>query len=93
MLVCVNVFVMSCLYILRVPQRTCLELRVIDLFSLFILFSQCRSCDNTPENCFFQQILSYSRVYVRRIYQKIKGQAGPLRPLLGKQNVQAKDVY
>ena len=93
MLVCVNVFVMNCLYILREPQRTCLELCGIDLFSLFILFSQCRSCNNTPENCFFQQILYYSRVYVRTIYQKTKGQAEPLRPLLGKQNVRAKDVY
>ena len=26
----------------------------IDLFSLYILFSQYKSCDNTLENCFFQ---------------------------------------
>ena len=26
----------------------------IDLFSLYVLFSQYRSCDNTLENCFFQ---------------------------------------
>ena len=27
---------------------------LIDLFSLYLLFSQYRSCDNTLENCFFQ---------------------------------------
>ena len=43
----------------------------IDLFSLYILFSQKRSCDNTPKNCFFQ-ISSYSRAFVRIIYEKIK---------------------
>ena len=36
----------------------------IDLFSLYVLFSQNRSCDNTLENCFFQ-IPSYSRAYVQ----------------------------
>ena len=35
----------------------------IDLFSLYILFSQYKSCDNTLENCFFQ-ISFYSRVDV-----------------------------
>ena len=46
---------------------------------------------NTLENCFFQ-ILSYSRAYLRIIYEKTKGQV-PLEPLLGKQNTQAKGVY
>ena len=32
----------------------------VDLFSLHVLFSQCRSCDKTHENCFFQ-IFSYPR--------------------------------
>ena len=59
-----------------------------DLFSLYVLFSQYRSCDNTLENCVFQ-ILSCSRAYVRK---KTKCQV-PLRPLLGKQNIQAKEVY
>ena len=63
----------------------------IDLFSLYILFSQYRSCDNTPENCFFQ-ISSYSRAFVRIIYEKTKGQV-PLEPLLGKQNMRVKQVY
>ena len=63
----------------------------IDLFSLYILFSQNRSCDNTPKNCFFQ-ISSYSRAFVRIIYEKTKGQV-PLEPLLGKQNMRVKEVY
>ena len=63
----------------------------IDLLSLYVLFSQYRSCDNTLENCFFQ-ISSYSRAYLVIIYKKTKGQV-PLGPLLGKQNVQAKEVY
>ena len=63
----------------------------IDLFSLYVLFSQNRSCDNTLENCFFQ-IPSYSRAYVRIIQEKTKSQV-PLGPLLGKQNIQPKEVY
>ena len=43
------------------------------------------------ENCFFQ-ISSYSRTYLRIIYEKTKGQV-PMGPLLGKQNIQAKEVY
>ena len=63
----------------------------IDLFSLYILFSQNRSCDNTPENCFFQ-ISSYSHAFVRIIYEKTKDQV-PLDSLLGKQNMRVKEVY
>ena len=62
--------------------------RSIDLFSLYVLFSQYRSCDNTLENCFFQ-ISSHSRANVRIIYEKTKSQV-PLGPLLGKQK--AKEV-
>ena len=62
-------------------------LRAIDLFSLYILFSQYMSCDNTLENCFFQ-ISSYSRAYLRVISEKTMGQVR-LGPLLGKQNLQA----
>ena len=51
-------------------------------YSLCVLFSQNRSCDNTP---------SYSRVCLRIIYEKRKGQV-PLGPLLGKENIQAKEV-
>ena len=55
----------------------------IDLLSLYVLFSQYRSCDNTLGNCFCQ-ISSYSRAYLVIIYKKTKGQI-PLGPLLGKQ--------
>ena len=62
-------------------------LRAIDLFSLYVLFSQYMSCDNTLENCFFQ-ILSNSRAYLRVIYEKTMGQVrlGPLleKPVCGK---------
>ena len=44
----------------------------IDLFSLYVLFSQYRWCDNTLEYCFFQ-ISSHSRAYLRIIYEKTKG--------------------
>ena len=60
----------------------------IDLFSLYILFSQYRSCDDTLENYFFQTS-SYSCAYQRIIYEKKKEQI-PLSPLLGKQNIQTK---
>ena len=40
-----------------------------DLFSLYVLFSQYRSCDITLENCFFQ-ISSHLRAYLRIIYEK-----------------------
>ena len=58
---------------------------------MYVLFSQYRSCDNTLENCFFQ-ISFYSLAYVRIIYEKTKVQV-PLGPLLGKENIQAKEVY
>ena len=64
---------------------------IIPLFSLHVLFSQYRSCDNTLGNRFFH-ISFYSRAYLRIIYEKTMGQV-PLGPLLGKQNIQAKGVY
>ena len=69
----------------------CHDCFLIHLFSLCVLFSQHSSCDNTLENCFFQ-LSFYSRSFVRIIYEKTKGQV-PLGPLLGKQNIQAKEVY
>ena len=63
----------------------------VDLFSLYVLFSQYRSGDNTLGNRFFQ-ISSYSFAYLCIIYEKTMGQV-PLGPLLGKQNIQAKEVY
>ena len=44
---------------------------LIDLFSLYVLFSKYRSCDNSLENCFFQ-ISSCSRAYVRTKRQSVK---------------------
>ena len=64
---------------------------VIDLLSLYILFSQYRSFDDTLENCFFQ-IFSYPRAYLRVMYEKTKGKV-PLGPLWGKQNIKAREVY
>ena len=64
----------------------------IDLFSFYILFSQYRSCDDTLENCFFQT-LSYSCTYQRIIIYEKKKEQIPLSPLLGKQNIQTKEVY
>ena len=59
---------------LHPPQKglICLGALLIDLFSLYVLFSLCRSRANTLENCFIQ-ILFYLRAYVRIICEKIKG--------------------
>ena len=57
--------------------------------------SQYRSCacDNTLKNyLIFFQASSFSRDYLCMIYEKTKGQV-PVGPLLGKQNIQAKEVY
>ena len=64
---------------------------VIDIFSLKVLISHYWSCDNTLQNSFFQ-ILSNSRAYLRITYEKTNSQ-DLLGPLLGKQNIQAKEVY
>ena len=65
--------------------------RSIDLTSLYVLFSQYKSRDNTLRNSFFQ-ISSYLREHLRIYCEKTAGQV-PLGPLLGKQNIQAKEVY
>ena len=65
--------------------------RSIDLINLNVLFSQYKSRDNTLGDRFFQ-ISSYSRAHLRIHCEKTMGQV-PLGPLLGKQNVQAKEVY
>ena len=78
----------------------------IDL-RMYVLFSQCGVCGSTLENCFFQ-ISLYLNVYMPKgkimsyLYICQKGKI-PLRlsqgkqnihtPLLGKQNIQAKEVY
>ena len=62
---------------------------------MYILFSQCRSCDVTLESCFFE-ISSYSRGVCTHNFMK-RQKANPFGnitwPTLGKQNVQAKEVY
>ena len=63
----------------------------IELFCLYVFFPQYKSCDNTLKSC-FDQISSHSSAYLRIIYEKTKGQ-DPLGPLLGKQYIQAKEVY
>ena len=50
-----------------------------------------KSCNNTPGNCFFQISFKF-RAYLRIIFEKTKSQV-PLGPLLGKQNIPAKEVY
>ena len=70
-----DVQVKQCWYIIEVWKST-----QIDLFSLCVLFYQCRYCNDTLEKCFFQ-ISYYSRAYVRIIYENTKGKI-PLGPLL-----------
>ena len=68
---------------------------VKDLFSLYGLYSQSRSCGSTLENC-FSQISPHSRTFVRIIYpSKITKGKFPLRlrPTLRKQDIQAKRAY
>ena len=48
------------------------EIIIIDLFSLYVLFSHFRPCDATPENTFFQ-VSSYARANVRITCEKTKG--------------------
>ena len=54
-----------------IPHEDLNSLRIIDLFSLHVLFSQCRSGDDTLENRFFQ-ILPYSHACVCIIHEKVK---------------------
>ena len=60
-----------------------------DLFSLYVLFSQYRSCDNTLENCFFSNFVLFTCICT---HKKTKCQV-PLGSLGGIQNIQAKEVY
>ena len=46
---------------------------LIDLFSLYVLFSHFRPRDVTRENSFFQ-VPSYARAYVRITYENTKGE-------------------
>ena len=44
----------------------------MDLFSLYVLFSHCLVCDESPENCFFQ-MSRYPRAYAHTTNEKTKG--------------------
>ena len=67
---------------------------LIDLFSLYVLFSHLRPRDGTKGNSFFQ-MSSYARANVRITKEKNKRKI-PMRAFtwseMGKQNVQAKKV-
>ena len=86
-----TVFELRGFIFLDIHQKDEEGVRAIDFFSLYVLFSQHRSCDNTLENCFFL-IISYSRHNYAQSYEETKGQV-PLGPLFGKQNIQAEEVY
>ena len=70
-------------------------LPLIDLFSLYVLFSHFRPRDATRGNSFLQ-MSSYARANVRITNDKNKrknSHEGITWSKMGKQNVQAKDVY
>ena len=50
--------------------------KLIHPFSLYVLFSQCRSCDNNLEDCFLP-ISSRSRAHASIIMKKTKGEIPP----------------
>ena len=67
----------------------------IDLFSLYVLFSHFRPRDATRGNSFFQ-MSSYARANVRitnEKKQKANSHEGITWSEMGKQNVQAKEVF
>ena len=70
------------------------EGREIHLFSLYVLFSHFRPCDATRGNSFFQ-MLSYACANVRITNEKEKENShqGITWSEMGKQNIQAKEVY
>ena len=82
----------------------------IDLFCMYVLFSQCEVCGSTLENCFFQislylniympkgKIMSYLYIYIKKgkfpwDLHGVNKTYIQITPLLGKQNIQAKEVY
>ena len=72
------------------PAKTLIRIIPIDLFSLYVLFSQYRSCDNTLENFFFQ-ISSYSLAYLHIMKrQRVKVPPGTS---IGKTKLKVKEVY
>ena len=70
-------------------------IREIDLFSLYVLFCHFRPRDATRGNSFFQ-MSSYARANVRITNEKKEKEnshEGITWSEMGKQNVQAKEVY
>ena len=65
---------------------------LIDLFSLYALFPQLGYVITPLFLFLFFSNFALFTEYLRIIYEKTKGQ-GPLGLLLGKQNIQAKEVY
>ena len=69
---------------------------IIDLFSLYVLFSHFRPRDATRGNSFFQ-MSSYARANVRitndKKRQKPNSHKGITWSEMGKQKIQAKEVY
>ena len=66
----------------------------MDLFSLYVLFSHFRPRDATRGNSFFQ--MSYARANVpitTKKKQKANSHEGITWSEMGKQNIQAKEVY
>ena len=66
-------FNFNCLFCLQLQGAKSISKQT---FLASVLFSRCRSSDNTPENCLFQ-IALYSRAYVRMIYEKTPGANSP----------------
>ena len=67
-----------------------------DLFSLYILFSQCRSCDVPKGICFLsfhKSCVHNACTRIRRNFKETPLQGNITWPTLGKQNKQAKEVY
>ena len=81
-------FNFNCLFCLQLQGTKSISKQT---FLASVLFSRCRSSDNTPENCLFQ-IALYSRAYYAWFMKRLLGQI-PLGPSLGKQNILAKEVY
>ena len=62
----------------------------IDLLSLYVLFSEYRSCDNTLEK-FLSNFVLFMGIWTYNLW-KDKGSSS-LGTSTGKQNIQAKEVY
>ena len=90
------VYILGCSSLGKVKHKSWCTFEVCykyfgDLFSLNVLFPQYRSRANTLGNRFIQ-ISSYSHTCLRIISGKTMDQV-PLGPILGKQNIQAKESY